>query len=92
MKYKIILSPKARKDLISLKKSGDKSLMSKIKNLFEELETHPYFGTGKPKKLKHELQRLYSRRITHKHRLIYLVSEETITILVLSISGHYDDK
>ncbi|MDP2140715.1 MAG: Txe/YoeB family addiction module toxin [Gammaproteobacteria bacterium] len=45
-------------------------------------------GTGKPEQLKHNLAGLWSRRISHKDRLIYRFDDTTIYIF--AIGGHYD--
>jgi len=42
--------------------------------------------------LKHKYSGFYSRRITQKHRLVYSIDGEEISILVISAMGHYDDK
>ncbi|MCD7933287.1 MAG: Txe/YoeB family addiction module toxin [Tannerellaceae bacterium] len=60
--------------------------------LLEELKLHPLTGTGKPELLKHQYKGCFSRRITQRHRLIYSIEEETITVLILSAYGHYGDK
>ncbi|MFA7566516.1 MAG: Txe/YoeB family addiction module toxin [Alkalispirochaeta sp.] len=36
---------------------------------------------GKPETLRHQLQGHWSRRITDEHRLVYTVSEDTLTII-----------
>ncbi|MDH6343018.1 toxin YoeB [Parabacteroides sp. PFB2-12] len=89
--YKIIISPNAKKDLAELQKA-DPPAFKKASKLLEELMLHPYTGTGKPKRLKHNYAGYYSRRITQKHRLVYTVNEEIITVLVISVSSHYNDK
>jgi len=53
---------------------------------------HPRTGTGQPEKLKHDLEGLYSRRINRKHRLVYNIKEEIVTVIVLSAYSHYGDK
>ena len=35
---------------------------------------------------------VYSRRISKNDRLIYDIYEEKVTVLVLTVEGHYDDK
>ena len=83
------ISPsRQKKDIQSLKKS-ETSVYKKLIRLLEELTEHPTTGIGKPEKLKHELGGLYSRRLTQKHRLVYRVDEEKITVLVISALGHY---
>jgi toxin YoeB len=92
VKYNLILSPEAKADILALRKAGDKVVLRKIENLFKELEEHPYFGTGKPEPLKYKRPGVYSRRINRKHRLVYSIQEEVITVLVLDAYGHYEDK
>ena len=41
---------------------------------------------------KHDLTGLYSRRINKKHRLVYSINEEVITVHVLSAWAHYGDR
>ncbi|MFT6216181.1 MAG: toxin YoeB [Roseivirga sp.] len=53
---------------------------------------HPTKGTGKPEMLKHDLAGLYSRRINKKHRLVYSINEQVVTVYVLSAWSHYGDK
>ena len=48
-------------------------------------------GTGKPEQLKH-LNNLWSRRLDKKNRMVYTISEEIITVFVISVKGHYGDK
>ncbi|MDR2232559.1 MAG: Txe/YoeB family addiction module toxin [Tannerella sp.] len=81
----------ADKDIAALKKSSPK-LYEKVQNLLIELTIHPYAGIGKPKPLKGNKFGQWSRRISDKHRLVYSVSDKTITVLIISASGHYDDK
>lgn len=69
------------------KKTGNKPIVSKIKKLIVSIQEDPFSGIGKPEPLKHNLAGLWSRRINREHRLIYEVSEESISIL--SLKGHY---
>ncbi|GLR69418.1 Txe/YoeB family addiction module toxin [Agaribacter marinus] len=59
------------------------------KILKEMLRTDPSSGLGKPEPLKHNLSGLWSKRISHKDRLIYKFDDEYIYIF--AIGGHYDD-
>ena len=89
--YKINYTPVSIKDILKLKKSEPQAY-NKLSKLLKELEEHPTFGTGHPKPLGENRVTQSSRKITDKHRLIYLIEEEGITVLVLSAYGHYDDK
>ncbi|MEC5165341.1 toxin YoeB [Flavobacterium sp. PL11] len=88
----IVFTTKARKDLDFWIKSGNKIILSKIANLIEDIQLHPFKGIGKPEQLKHQLSGRWSRRINQEHRIVYKVTEEnTIEILdILSLKGHYE--
>lgn len=92
MNYKLIISENALEDLNKHKKSGNKKLLRKLEVLLTELMQHPREGTGKPEKLKYNLEGLYSRRINKEHRLIYQINDDVVTVLVLSAYSHYGDK
>jgi len=89
--YKITLSNKAEKDLKSLFKSEPKTY-KKAMSLIAELSTHPRTGTGKPTIKKYNLSGLYARKITDKHRLVYSINDNILTIQIISAKGHYQDK
>ena len=59
----------------------------KILNLSEEIKRTPFTGTGKPEPLKHTLEKCWSRRIDHEHRLVYTIEDKKIRIL--SYRYHY---
>lgn len=92
MTYILRFSKNALEDLELHKKSGNKKILGKLEILFSELMMHPKIGIGKPEKLKHNNEELYSRRIDRKHRLVYQIKEEIVTILILSAYQHYGDK
>ena len=91
-KFRIEVKPEAQKDLAKHYKSGNKANIKKIETFLVELSKHPYTGTGKPELLKHDMAGYWSRRINHTDRLIYSVSEKTVTVEVVSAIGHYTDK
>ena len=91
-KFKVIVSDKAKKDLLSIQKSGDKASIKKADRIISELYDHPETGTGKPERLKFELSGLWSRQINKKDRLIYLIDDQIIAVTVVSALGHYSDK
>jgi toxin YoeB len=78
---------KAIDDIEFWKKSGNKTIQSKITKLLESICITPYSGIGKPEPLKHELSGYWSRRITDEHRIVYMVSENRIK--VISMRFHY---
>ncbi len=90
MIYEIEFTDIALSDIERHKKSGNKKILNKIDRLLNELRVNPTIGTGKPEKLKHYRIPTWSRRITSKHRLVYRVEAEKVTVLVLAFWGHYD--
>jgi toxin YoeB len=92
MSYKLDFSEQAKDDIRKIKKSGNKALYKKLLILLEELIEHPTTGTGKPELLKHIKEPSWSRRISREHRLVYTIEGNTVTVLILSAWGHYDDK
>jgi toxin YoeB len=65
----------------------DKKIFKKIVTLLAEIRETPFTGTGKPEPLKHQLTGCWSRRITHEHRLVYQVTDQSI--IVISCRFHY---
>ena len=92
MSYALEFSETVLSDIEKHKKSGDKAVLKKIEKLLNELMKHPTTGTGQPEQLKYHLAGLYSRRINPKHRLVYSINEEVVTVHVLSAWAHYGDK
>ena len=92
MSYQLILMPEAERHLDEWRKSGQKKTLLKIVTLFEELREHPTTGTGKVEQLKGDLEGYWSRRINKSARLIYKIEEEIITVIIVSLKGHYGDK
>ena len=87
MSYYLDFTDKANDDIAAHKKAGNKAILNKLLTLLEELEEHPFTGTGKPEQLKHNLSGCWSRRINREHRLVYEVTDDTV--FVLSAKGHY---
>lgn len=59
----------------------DRKTLRRINSLIEEVLRDPFRGTGKPEPLKHLLAGAWSRRIDDSNRLVYLVSDDAVTIL-----------
>ena len=89
MIYIIIFSDEAQQDIKTLKRSEPQAY-KKLTKLLAELIEHPTTGTGHPKPLGEDRTGQWSRRITQKHRLVYKIDEQQITVLLLSAYGHYD--
>ena len=67
---------------------NDKKLLKKINDLLKDIERNGNEGLGKPEPLRHELEGLWSRRISPEHRLIYRFDEDNIYIL--KCKTHYE--
>ncbi len=91
MRFHIVVKPKADKHIKTLIKSEPAAYV-KAMLLFQELAKHPRTGTGHPKPLRGDRAGQWSRHISHKHRLVYEIDDEIVTVLVISASGHYNDK
>ncbi len=91
MRYHVVVKPKADKHIKALVKSEPAAYV-KAMLLFQELAKHPRTGTGHPKPLSGDRAGQWSRHISHKHRLVYEIHDEIVTVLVISAYGHYDDK
>jgi toxin YoeB len=92
MSYILEFTKVALADIEKHKKAGDKAVLRKIARLLDEIKENPVQGTGQVELLKYGLAGKHSRRINQKHRLVYSVEEEIITVHVLSLWGHYGDK
>ena len=92
MEYEIVYSDKFNEDIEAHKKGGKKSILQKIDILIDELREHPTTGIDRPEPLKGGRKGQWSRRITQKHRLIYEIQSDIVSVLVISAISHYDEK
>ena len=91
MSYSIDYSVDAQKVIKKWKKSNV-ALYKKYTKILEELMLHPRTGIGHPEPLVKGNGITYSRRITAHDRIIYDIYDEVVTVLVIQVGGHYDDK
>lgn len=61
--------------------SQDKKTLKRVNKLLDATLRVPFDGIGKPEALKGKLSGFWSRRIDDANRLMYAVSEESITII-----------
>lgn len=87
--YRVIFSPDAQKDVITLKKKAPLAF-KKLMKIYEELEQHPRSGTGQCEQLKHFAEETWSRRLDKEHRIVYRVYDDIVEVYVLSAFGHYN--
>ena len=77
---KIIWDNKAWEEYVEWQ-TIDRKIVKKINELIKDIQKNGNEGIGKPEALKHELSGYWSRRITEKHRLIYVVTENQLIII-----------
>ncbi|MCG2418606.1 Txe/YoeB family addiction module toxin [Aequorivita sp. F47161] len=76
---KLTWSKTAWEDYLYWQKS-DKKTVKRVNDLIKNTMRKPFEGIGKPEALKGDLQRYWSRRITHEHRLVYKFEKNTLMI------------
>ena len=89
--YKIEFTQIAIKTVSKYKKSNPVQY-KKLAKLLNELLEPPRTGTAPPQQQKTAHSITYTTTITKHDRLIYDIYEEKVTVLVLTVEGHYDDK
>mgnify|MGYP001347568137 CR=1 FL=1 len=75
-----IFDPNFRADLIWWARTQP-ATFDRILNLIEAVLADPFNGIGKPERLKHLQDNIWSRRITQEHRLVYLIKQNQIYFL-----------
>lgn len=85
--YEIVFTKRALQALPKLKAA---KLGGKVEALVALLERDPFQNPPPYESLLGTLKGSYSRRINHKHRLIYQVYEEKKTVKIISMWSHYE--
>ncbi len=85
MKWQVILSKQAKKDVKKITSSG---LKPQAQVLLEILQNNPYQTPYE--KLVGNLAGYYSRRINIQHRLVYEIKEKERIFRVLRMWSHYE--
>ena len=75
-----VFHPEFREDLRAWIEA-DRKVASRVLDLVEAILREPFAGIGKPEPLRHLLAGTWSRRVTEKHRLAYLVRGHRIDFL-----------
>ena len=88
--YIVDFTEKAKDGLKKL--SSTPKYIEKVDKLIEEIKVNPKTGIGKPEQLRNYDIPTWSRHISEKHRLVYEIHENIVTVLVLTTYGHYNDK
>lgn len=91
MSYQVNVTTEVQ-DVLKKWKKSNPQLLKKFQKIFHELVEHPTTGTGHPEPLKEGKGITYSRRLSAHDRIIYDIYENIITVLVIKVEGHYNDK
>ena len=87
MKWSVVLSKSATKDLKRLIQAG---LSEQARKLLELIQDDPFGSPPRYEKLVGNLKGFYSRRINIQHRLVYSVDTEKKIVHVLRMWTHYE--
>ena len=85
--YEIVYTKRALQALPKLKAA---KLGGKVEALVALWERDPFQNPPPYESLLGTLKGSYSRRINHKHRLVYQVYEEKKTVKIISMWSHYE--
>ena len=88
MKYELVMTRQAVKDLQKITSSG---LLPKVRALMDVVGDNPFQTPPSFKKLVGNMQGVYSRRITLQHRFVYEVDEEHRVVKIIRLWTHYGD-
>lgn len=89
MNWKILILRKAEKDLDWFRRQNRQHYI-KCFDLIREISRNPRQGTGKPERLKHFDREVWSRRVSHEHRLVYVVYPKEELVEITSCKSHYE--
>ena len=84
---KLTFSSKACANYLYWQKT-DKSMITRINRLINDIQRKPYKGIGKLEPLKHSLAGYWSRRINDEHQIVNKVEGDQIFIAQLRY--HYE--
>lgn len=90
MSWKVAILKKAETDLTWFRKN-DRTCYLKCFDLVREVTQDPRAGTGKPERLKYFDREVWSRRVSHEHRMVYVVYANEELVEVVSCRSHYED-
>ena len=85
---RLLFTPSAWDDYLYWQ-NQDKKTLKRINMLIQSIMRTPFKGEGKPEELRGELAGKWSRRIDSQNRIVYLVEDESVTIL--QCRTHYQE-
>ena len=93
--WQILFSPQALKDRKHF--DGQKGLFNKLQRLLDVVRNNPYQDPPPVKQLRGDLKGKFSRRIDHKHRLVYSLRPSIVgtpyvgVVYIERMWSHYGD-
>ena len=91
MSYKVIFSEASDK-VISRWKKSNAQLYKKLVKVLLDIKEHPKEGIGHPEPLVGMGNITWSRRISAHGRIIYDIHDDIVTVIIVKVGNHYDDK
>ncbi|MDD4188181.1 MAG: Txe/YoeB family addiction module toxin [Bacilli bacterium] len=88
VKYDIYFSKQANKDKKLIANVG---LQKKVEEILEIIEKDQYDTSNNFERLKYDLKKFYSRRISYQHRLVYEVDNDKREITIHRMWSHYEN-
>jgi toxin YoeB len=88
MNWQLVILPKAEKDLAWFRQH-DRALYLKCFDRVRDIAQDPRQGIGKPERLKYFDREVWSRRVSHEHRLIYVIYAQEKQVEIVSCKSHY---
>ncbi len=88
--YDVYATPKVKEQIEFYKDYGHKQLYKKCLQIIKSLEQNAYKCIGKPEPLKGNLSGCYSVRINTKHRMVYIIEQQSNQVCIISAYGHYE--
>jgi toxin YoeB len=79
-RWEAVFQPEFRDDLRYWVETDRKIALRGLR-LVEDMLRDPFTGIGKPEPLRHLAEGAWSRRLTHEHRIVYLVRTGRVDFL-----------
>lgn len=89
--YAIRFEAKTEKIIATWKKSNP-ILFKRRRNVLLDMMEHPRTGIGHPEPLVGGGDVIYSRRISANNRIIYRIDDNEVIVVMIELSGHYNNK
>ena len=90
--YEIEISKRAQKEFELIKKTASSSVKSILEQIIDEPCESPNREGLSEEQLKGKGGIAYSRKLTKKDRIVYVVLEEEKKVLISQFPNHYKDK